>query len=254
MELKKIIEEHPIRVYGGTLLLGFIAGWGAHIALQQTANLEPISKERVSRIGEIEKENETLKIKVEQLDKQNAKAMLMNNNSIPIESLPLTTVAYGGEAEPDGKGKGSGRLSISRYDIYQARYILDYWLPNEGNGYAGLAFLFSAVQGSTKYQDLSKYEHIEMTIDFGGEQIRCYLEIKDASGKSGRIRLGDNVYQPKDTVVTINGNERKITVPLKTNFSSIDWKIVNEIGFVIDTDFSRGEHRLIINSIKLLNR
>lgn len=168
-----------------------------------------------------------------------------SDKRIPIESIPLNSVPYGGASDLSG-GQGLSSLSLIVDNPSQIGYRLDYSLPDTGDGYAGLAFTFLTPQ------DLSDYEAIEVTIRYGDEQARGEIFFKDITNQVNGVRLGDTIPPSTDVSVTTEGQKQTIHIPLKTNFGAVNLDVVKEIGFHAHTDFSRGQHAFTVSEIVFL--
>jgi hypothetical protein len=165
-------------------------------------------------------------------------------NVVSIEEIPFEVFAYGGDNDPT-IGKGSGTLLVVRNGITGTEYYLDYFLPDEGDGYAGLAFRF------LDSQDWTPYEFVEVTISFEDKEASCDFGIRDYADEVGYVRLGGS-DPSSDIALTINGKQQTAKIPLATNFKTVNRKIVHELIFNADSYFVRGHHVLKIISVKLL--
>jgi hypothetical protein len=163
---------------------------------------------------------------------------------VSIEEIPFKVFAYGGVNEPNG-GQGSGTLTLVRNGITSTEYYLDYYLPDEGDGYAGLAFRF------LDSQDWTPYEFVEVTISFEDKEASCDFGVRDITGEVGYVRLGGS-DPSSDIALTISGKQQTAKIPLATNFKSVNQKVVYELIFNTDSYFTRGRHMFKISSIKLL--
>jgi hypothetical protein len=168
-----------------------------------------------------------------------------SDKRVPVESIPLWAVPYGGASDPSG-GQGSSSLSLIVENSAQMGYRLDYSLPDTGEGHAGLALKFLTPQ------DLSNYEAIEVTISYGDEQSRCEIFFKDIADQVKGVRLGDTIPPNTDISVSIEGQKQTIHIPLRTNFGLVNLDVVQEIGFHAHTSFSRGRHTFTVSEIVLL--
>ncbi len=165
---------------------------------------------------------------------------------VSIESLGLVAFPYGGEGDPRVR-RGRGSLSIIYEEASPVGYILDYSLPDTGEGYAGLAFRFH------QSQDLTDFEAVEMTISFGDEQARCEVFFKDIDDQTDYVRLGVPMLPTSDVAVRIDGQKQTLRIPLSTNFPRVDISAVREIGFNANTSFSpRGTHTCTVTGINFL--
>jgi hypothetical protein len=168
-----------------------------------------------------------------------------SDKRIPIESLPIWVVPYGGVSDP-GIGQGSSSLLLIMEEPSQISYFLDYSLPDTGDGHAGLVFRFHTPQ------DLTDYEAIEVTISFSDERARCEIFFKDIADQVQGVRLGDPIPPNRDVRVSIAGQKQTVHIPLKANFGLVNFNVVKEIGFHVHTGFSRGTHAITISEIVFL--
>jgi hypothetical protein len=161
-----------------------------------------------------------------------------------IESMPLRAFAYSGESDP-AVGKGRGWLSIVYDKASVPGYRLDYTLPDDGYGYAGLAFKFS------ESQNLSGYKFVEVTLKLEDKHIRCELALKDLSAKADYVPIGAGVSLVKGATVAADGDQLVFKISLETGFN-IAREAVAEMGVSCDTEFSRGNHSFTISEVKFL--
>jgi hypothetical protein len=160
-----------------------------------------------------------------------------------IDEVPFRVFAYGGVNEP--QGQGSGTLTLVRNGITSTEYSLDYFLPDEGDGYAGLAFRF------LDPQDWTPYEFVEVTVSFEDPEASCDFGIRDIADKIGYVRLGSS-NPTRDIDLVISGKQQTAKIPLATSFETVNRKVVHELIFNADSYFVRGHHIFKIMSIKLL--
>jgi len=150
-------------------------------------------------------------------------------SSLAIENIPLDIFAYGGNGESEG-GFGTFVLIHDRENI--PNYKLDYSLPNDRHGYAGLAFNFH------DSMNISGYNSIEYMILFSQSRDEIDLYIKDVSDHFNTIRIVNN-----------GANEMTFRHEFK-NFPSINFNAVKEIGLVVSTEFSTGTHQVVVKDIR----
>jgi|WetSurMetagenome_2_1015567.scaffolds.fasta_scaffold42929_3 hypothetical protein len=167
----------------------------------------------------------------------------IERNVFSIEEIPFKVFAYGGVNETNGQG--SGTLILVRNGITGTEYYLDYFLPDEGDGYAGLAFRF------LDPQDWTPYEFVEITVSFEDPEASCDFGIRDIADKIGYVRLGGS-NPTSDIDLAISGKQQTAKIPLATSFETVNRKVVHELIFNADSYFVRGHHILKIISIKLL--
>lgn len=149
--------------------------------------------------------------------------------SLAIEQIPQDIFAYAGNDNPDG---GAGTFVLIDDDENILNYKLDYSLPDDKYGYAGLAFNF---HGS---MNLSEYSAIECVIIFSQPLDEIDLYLKDIGNNFNTIR-----------VVSNGAGEMALRYEFK-NFPDINFNAVKEVGMVASTDFSTGVHQVIVNDIR----
>jgi hypothetical protein len=169
----------------------------------------------------------------------------IDDKILPIESVPLFASAYGGEGDENVK-KGSSRLSIAYDGTSTPRYVLEYTLPSDGYGYAGLACGFS------RSLDLEKYEFIQVTLQFNDKQTRCKFAIRDISLKANYVPVGIGVLPTTGVTTTSENNGLTYKIPLKENYKNIDLKAIDQVGVLCDTDLSQGSHSFTLSKIKFI--
>ena len=166
----------------------------------------------------------------------------------PGEILTIESISgphpYGGE---DDEAFRAGSADLITGPGPNPEYTLRYSLPQEGEGYAGLAFPFIPPQ------NLTDYEYIEVTIIFGDPEARCELVLEDKDKTAHYIRL-DNI--PTGTGITVNTYENRHTVliPLSTNLGSVNREFLSQVGFNANAQFTRGEHFFIVSNIRFINK
>jgi hypothetical protein len=150
---------------------------------------------------------------------------------LEIEQIPFKVNGYSGDNTSDGTFAWNA-FSL-RYDAQQRpNYTLDYYLPNNGDHFAGMSFVFD------KSQDLSDYGSIELTIAFGNPIDRVDLVIADP--------------QNNQLFPVIGNGQAEITVTVDfSNFSTVNFNVINSIGFSINTAISNGSHSFTLRNIRL---
>jgi len=151
------------------------------------------------------------------------------SESLAAEQIPLDLFAYGGNDNPDG-GYATFVLVNDREAV--PNYRLDYSLPADKYGYAGLAFKFH------ESMDLSTYDAIECAITFSRPAGEIDLYLKDMDDHFNTVR-----------VISSGVGEVALHYDFQ-NFPDIDFNAVREIGLVASTDFSTGLHQVIIRNIR----
>lgn len=152
-----------------------------------------------------------------------------NSTSLSIEKIPQDIFAYAGNNNPDG---GGGTFVLINDQETIPNYKLDFSLPGEKHGYAGLAFNF---HGS---MNLSEYSSIECIIIFSQPRDEIDLYFKDIGSKFDTIRVVGN-----------GTNEMSLRYEFK-NFPDINFNAVKEFGIVASTDFSTGTHQVVLKNIR----
>ena len=149
-------------------------------------------------------------------------------DTLAIEDIPQKVFVFAGNNSPDG---GWGAFSVI-YDIeHNLNYRMEYSLPEDKYGYAGMAFQFP------KGYNLSEFEAIKFTILFRVPTDEMDLFIKDISDNNNSIHI------------TGNGDEQMDLRFEFTNFSNINFNAVKEIGVLANTEFSTGSHEVWIKNV-----
>ncbi len=167
------------------------------------------------------------------------------DKGILIESMPVKVDNYEGINYPK-VGKGSSHLSVMFDSEGHISYLIDYSLPNDGDGWTGLAFTFSNAQ------DLAESKFIEVTIDFGDEQTNTRLFIKDEGGQKDSVLLGMGIPLGTGISSSTSGKEVTFRIPLDANFTYVNRKIVKEIDFDCDASTTRGNRTFTVKRIRFL--
>ncbi len=153
----------------------------------------------------------------------------------PIENFPQQDFPYFGDETSTGK---SGVAAL--YVLYDGsnqfpRYLLDYNVPQEPSGYAGLSFQF------TNGQNVANYNAIEFTIQFSDTNIPIDFYAKDITGQSSSIRI-----------LSSSTDKMNIRYALD-DFSGIDFNALKEVGFNSDNTFSTGRHTITVSDIRFVH-
>lgn len=151
--------------------------------------------------------------------------------SLAIEQIPQQIFAYAGNDNPEG-GWGAFWLFYEHGNI--PIYKLEYYLPEDRNGYAGLAFEF--LDGS----NLSTYKAVECTVVFSQQSDVVDLYFKDIADNFNAIRVANN-----------GANEMALRYEF-TNFPGINFNAVGEFGIVVSTDFTTGSHQVRIKNVRFV--
>jgi hypothetical protein len=153
--------------------------------------------------------------------------------TLEIEKIPLDVFAYGGNDNPDG---GFGTFVLINNSEIIPNYKLDYFLPGDKRGYAGLAFNFH--EGA----NLSTYHAIEVVVLFSSPLDEIDLYVKDLGGSFNTIRVVGN-----------GGGEMTLRYEFK-NFPNINFNAVKEIGLVASTEFITGAHQVVVKQIRFVGQ
>ncbi len=152
-----------------------------------------------------------------------------NPKSLAIEQIPQQVFAYAGNNNPDG---GGSTFWLIYDDTNIPSYRLDYSLPADKNGYAGLAFQF------TESQNLSIYKAIELTLIFGRANDEIDFYIKDIGKAEGKIHI-----------VATGVGEMTMRYEF-SNFTTVNFNAVKEVGLFSETKFSTGNHQVRIKGVR----
>ncbi len=152
--------------------------------------------------------------------------------ALAIEQIPQRVFPYYGEAENVG---GFAKIEMIFDGIDEKpSYELNYNIPGDQKGYAGMAFQF--VEGS----NLSKYNAVECTVVFNQLSDVVDLYFKDIASNFNTVRVSNN-----------GANEMMLRYEF-TNFPKINFNAVKEFGIVVSTDFSSGNHRVRIKNVRFI--
>lgn len=154
-----------------------------------------------------------------------------NPNALAVEQIPQQVFAFAGINNPDG---GWSAFWLFYEDEGVPVYKLEYWLPDDMNGYAGLAFEFN--EGA----NLSAYEAVECMLIFRDPGDVVDLYFKDIAGHFNTVRVANN-------------NTGEIAVRYEFgNYPDVNFNAVNEFGVVVSTDFITGAHHVRIRDIRFV--
>lgn len=154
-----------------------------------------------------------------------------NQTSIALEQFSQQVFAYAGNNNPDG---GWSSFWLYYEDEGIPIYKLEYFLPDDRNGYAGLAFEF------LKAVDLSAYRAVECTILFNQPEDVIDLYFKDIAGNLNTVRVANN-----------NTNEISVRFEF-ANFPAVNFNALDEFGMVVSTDFTTGSHHVRIKNVQFV--
>jgi len=161
----------------------------------------------------------------------NTPAPTQDPASLAIEQIPQQIFAYAGNNNPDG-GWSSFWLYYENEGV--PVYKFEYSLPDDDNGYAGLAFKF--LEGA----NLSAYRAVECTIIFSQQSDVVDLYFKDIAGGFNTVRVANN-----------GANEISLRYEF-ANFPSVNFNAVNEFGLVVNTDFTTGSHHALVRDVQFV--
>jgi hypothetical protein len=161
----------------------------------------------------------------------NKPAPISDPTTLAIEQIPQQIFAYAGNNNPDG---GWSAFWLYYEDEGNPVYKLEYALPEDKNGYAGLAFEFN--DGA----NLSAYQAVECTLIFNQPSDVVDLYFKDIAGNFNTVRVANN-----------NTNEMTVRYEF-TNYPEVNFNAVNEFGLVVSTDFSTGSHHVRIKDVRFV--
>jgi hypothetical protein len=165
-----------------------------------------------------------------------------NSKERVIESFPIKVFDYDGVGDSKVK-QGWAKLAIAFPD-QKPVYHFDYDLPSDGTfGYAGLDFRFDQTQ------DLSGYRSIKVVLNYFDDTAQSELFIKDISFQGDYVLLGKSTL-PGGTLSVV-GTEYAYMIPL-SNFVKPNFKAIYEIGFSVDTDITKGKHKITVEKISFL--
>lgn len=156
-----------------------------------------------------------------------------------IESFPIKIFDYDGVGDSQVK-QGWAKLAIAFSD-QKTSYLFDYNLPSDGTyGYAGLVFRFD------QSQDLSSYQTIRVVLDYLDDTSLCELYINDISSQGDFYQLGKTNLP--GGILKIDGTEYSYDIAL-SNFVKPNFKAIYEVGLSVDTDITKGGHRIVLKKI-----
>jgi hypothetical protein len=165
------------------------------------------------------------------------------DTSVSIESLSSRLFTWGGDFDSDPTSWGSSSMAIN---FVEQSYEVSYSLPKEDNVWTGMSFILSP-----QNKNLKSYKAIELTLDLGAGT-GCILSIMDDKGSKNDISLGGTTPPSNDITVETTKQGQRITIPLATNFHSVDLESVKEIQFHVDAYFPRGSNKFVVGNIRLL--
>jgi hypothetical protein len=150
---------------------------------------------------------------------------------LAIEEIPQNVFVFAGNDNPDG---GWGVFYLVYDENHIPVYQMDYSLPGDRYGYAGLVFQFP------EGYSLSEYRGVEFTIIFPGLSNQIDLFVKDIADNNNKLTISSNGM-----------NELELSYSF-TNFPDINFSAVKEIGVIASTDLSRGDHQVKLKKIRFV--
>ncbi|MCB0029487.1 MAG: hypothetical protein KDE28_16345 [Anaerolineales bacterium] len=163
-------------------------------------------------------------------------------SAILVSELPGRVFAFSG-------ADGWGELGIIRNVGQDIDYILDYEMPIEGEGYAGMFFQFSPTV------DLSQTHALQVTMEFGDKDAVCELYLQDQSEARSNVVLGNDLFMnaSADANMQVDGKLRIFTIPLAGNFQDISsYQSIEGIGISVNAANIAGRHQCIVRDMRLL--
>ncbi len=159
-------------------------------------------------------------------------------NGFPIEKFDARVLPYegGNEGAPEMGWADLSFATANNNKDSLLSYQIDYGIPNQANGWAGFYIDF------TQPVDLSRYNAIQFRIQYGDDQARVKLIIKDNAWNEWAILL-DQAY-----IKGIFTDPQTVTIPFQ-RFEAVTLDHVKNIVFHADSDFVRGEHWVRISDL-----
>jgi hypothetical protein len=164
-----------------------------------------------------------------------------------IESLSSHVWTWGGDFDTDPSTGGRSDISDISFREQGVGYEVSYFLPEADSLWAGISF-----ELSPQNKNLTSYRAIKLTLDLGAGT-GCKVSIIDDKGARDELSLGITTPPSSDSTVTTDKQSQIITIPLATNFRSVNFESVKEIAFTVGSGFPRGaQQRFVIRNIRLL--
>ncbi len=151
---------------------------------------------------------------------------------LAMEQIEQKIFAYYGEAENVG---GFAKIDLAYDGVHEKpSYILNYNIPGDKTGYAGVAFQFK------KSLDVESYRAIEFEIRFDAANVPIDFYVKDANKNGATMRILSTGTDPLRMRYEL------------TNFKGIEFNALKEVGFNADNTFSTGAHIVTIRSMQFV--
>ncbi len=162
---------------------------------------------------------------------------------LSIDSIPMKIYSYSGGVGDPKMGSGWNRFVVFTDEDLINKYLFEYFLPEEGIGYVGLAFDF------IEPQDISKYNNIEIKMVIKNDTTRTLLVLSDVMGKKESVLLGMDITPLNGVAIEVNDKEQIFRISLGTRFNPINRKLLKEVDFDCDIGFTQGNQSFTINRI-----
>ncbi len=149
--------------------------------------------------------------------------------SLAIEQIPQRVFSYYGNSENLG---GFAKLDLILDGVgIKPYYFLNYTIPSDQDGYAGMVFQLD------KGQDITDYSAIAFNIQFSEGNIPIDFYVKDISGNGDYVRVMSKGIEETTFRYDLN------------DFKNVDFNALKEVGFNSDKDFISGQHTVTISSV-----
>lgn len=182
------------------------------------------------------------------VNQNTAATSLPDPNIADIDKHSSSFYSFHGISDPKFNN-GSGRIFVLQNPPNDFDYKFEYDIPERGNGYAGFVFTFSPNFNFTPYT------YLEIALSLGDSEANCDVYLKEGT-IANYIRICDGSLVgalTKDKIELSRANDMLIVkIPLLNEFKDIDLRQVEELGFSVNSDFSRGFHSFTINSVRLI--
>jgi hypothetical protein len=166
---------------------------------------------------------------------------------LEVDEIPGEVISF------DSREKGlmgSGQLIVLRNNDGTKDYKLDYNIPSQGDGYAGIYFSFVPTI------DLTQYTNVEVLIGFPGDSAKCDIYVQDQNQVQSYIRLTREGTKDtgRNVVFKAEGDKYLFSIPITDNFTDVPVKkeSLAGIGFSANATFIRGAHSCVIYQTALV--
>lgn len=156
----------------------------------------------------------------------------------PIEKFNTHVLPYESGTDVSQDLSWADLSFYSTSEIYHPilSYQVDFGIPMQGGGWAGFYIDFK------QPIDLSKYTNIRFQIQYGCDEDKIMVILKDNARNEFGVLLDQNYVKGKYT------DKQLVTIPLET-FVSVTLDHIKNITFHADSSFVRGEHWVIISGV-----